>query len=325
MISRRQLLQSGLVLSTIQPATAKQSDSLLQSFSVDQQRVRLYSKSVNQPVKLLFVSDTHLWRDDARGTSFAEYSGRMAKAYNATKHFLTQEPTNPEKEFQAALTLAKKENVDLLALIGDIVSFPSEAAINWVQEQLKDFPIPYVYTAGNHDWHYEGMEGSLRTLRASWIEKRLKPLYQGRNPLLDVQNVQGVQIITLDNSIYEIEEQQLAGVEKALATGKPCVLMMHIPLYAPGRSIGYGCGHPQWGWETDKNYTIERRERWPKTGHTRVTQRFYQKVIDAPNLLGVFAGHVHRPGVDAIQGKPQVVSEANATGGYLVIEILPTV
>ncbi|MFC5408109.1 metallophosphoesterase family protein [Larkinella bovis] len=325
MISRRQLLQSGLVLTTLNPGSAQPSENLLQSFSVDQQRVRLYSKSVSQALKLLFVSDTHLWRDDARGASFSAYSGRMAKAYNATKHFLTQETTNPEKEFQAALTLAQKENVDLLALIGDLVSFPSEAAIDWVQQQLKGFPIPYAYTAGNHDWHYEGMEGSLRSLRATWIENRLKPLYQGRNPLVDVQTVKGVQVITLDNSTYEIEEEQLARVEKALATGKPSVLMMHIPLYAPGRSLGYGCGHPQWGWEADKSYSLERRERWPKTGHSTVTNRFYQTVIGAPNLLGIFAGHVHRQGVDAIRGKPQIVSEANATGGHLVIEVLPAV
>lgn len=325
MISRRKLLQSGLALTALKPASPQAAEPLLHAFSLDQQRVRLYSRAVSQPVKILFVSDTHLWRDDARGATYTEYSGRMAKAYNQTTHFLTRQATHPEQAFQDALAVGQTENIDLLALIGDIFSFPSESAIDWVQQQLKNYPVPYVYTAGNHDWHYEGMSGSSRTLRATWTGKHLKPMYQGRNPLMDVQDLHGVQILTLDNSIYEIEDEQLRFLERTLSTGKPSLLLMHIPIYAPGRPISYGCGHPQWGWDTDKGYQIERRERWPKTGHTATTQRFYKKVVEAPNLLGVFAGHVHRAGVDTIQGKVQVVTEANATGAYQIIEVLPAV
>jgi len=27
----------------------------------------------------------------------------------------------------------------------------------------------------------------------------------------------------------------------------PLVLLVHIPLYAPGKSISFGCGNPNWG------------------------------------------------------------------------------
>ena len=59
---------------------------------------------------------------------------------------------------------AKKEEADLIALVGDIFSFPSELAIEWVISKLKEIDIPYVYVSGNHDWHYEGMKGSLDSL-----------------------------------------------------------------------------------------------------------------------------------------------------------------
>jgi hypothetical protein len=46
-------------------------------------------------------------------------------------------------------------------------------------------------------------------------------------------------------------------------------------------------------------------------------------VFGAANLLGVFAGHVHRPSLDLVNGIPQVVTEANAVGAWLEIEVLP--
>src|SRR5690606_7100536 len=110
--------------------------------------------------KLLFLADTHLFRDDERGVPYQEYSGRMAKAYNRTRHFLSQEETNPERCFEETLEIARKAEVDLCVLAGDILSFPSEAGVEWVMERLERSGLPWIYTAGNHDWHYEGMKGS---------------------------------------------------------------------------------------------------------------------------------------------------------------------
>src|SRR5690606_39099339 len=92
---------------------------------------------------------------------------------------------------------------------GDIFSFPSEAAIDWSMQQLASLSVPFQYTAGNHDWHYEGMEGSLVNLRKEWSEKRLKPLYQKENPLMSTIDINGVRIISIDNSVNEILPEQL--------------------------------------------------------------------------------------------------------------------
>jgi hypothetical protein len=176
--------------------------------------------------------------------------------------------------------------------------------------------------AGNHDWHYEGMPGALDELRSTWIQKRLLPLYQGRNPLMTVREIQGIRLIVLDNSTYEIQPEQLEFFRVQAATGQPLALFVHIPLYAPGRGVGFGCGHPDWGAETDRNYELERRPRWPVAGHTAVTRTFHHEVFATPNLLGIFAGHIHRPSVDIVNGLPQFVTEANATGAYLAAEFL---
>ena len=42
-------------------------------------------------------------------------------------------------------------------------------------------------------------------------------------------------------------------------------------------------------------------------------------------LLGIFTGHMHRNSIEIIKGKPQIVTDDNASGGYLDINFLPMV
>jgi len=290
------------------------------SFALDGNHIKFFNKAIEKPFQITMLADTHLFTDDMRGDAYQNYSARMAKAYNQTQHFRTGLPTNPEEGFRQALAIAQEEQSEMIALVGDIFSFPSEAGIEWALDQLKQAGLPYLYTAGNHDWHYEGMPGPHAELRATWCENRLKPLYQGENPLMGVREINGVRFVSIDNSNYEILPEQLAFFKSQAALKQPMVLLLHIPLYAPGRTIGYGCGHPQWGAATDRNYEIERRERWPETGHTPTTFKFRREVFRSPYLMGILAGHIHRPTLDVIQGIPQLVTNANATGAYLKVE-----
>ena len=290
------------------------------SFSIDGNNVKFFNKQVEKPFSMLMLADTHLFRDDERGKPFQQYSSRMAKAYNQTKHFHTGEATTPEKCFQQTLKIAKESNAELVALIGDIFSFPSEAAIEWVTNELSGLGLPFVYTAGNHDWHYEGMEGSSQFLRSTWIKNRLQPMYQGENPMMSVREVHGIRMVTIDNSNYEILPEQHEFIQHEIKKGKPIILMLHIPLYAPERPLGFGCGHPDWGEKADKNFELERRMPWSSSGHTSTTMAFHKAVFSAPNMVGILAGHIHQQSLDVINGIPQIVTNANATGAFLQVE-----
>lgn len=293
------------------------------TFSADDGQVRFFTPAVGAPLKIMVIGDTHLFMDDERGAPYRSYSARMAGGYHRTKHVKTGLPTGPQESFEKAVQLARSTAVDLFAMVGDIFSFPSEAAIEWAQATLKTAGVPYLYVAGNHDWHYEGMEGTEAALRSEWIGKRLLPLYQGRNPLMAACDVKGVRFVAIDDSTYEILPEQLAFFREQVSSGLPLVLLMHIPLYAPGRPVGFGCGHPQWGAGSDKNWQIERRPRWPEAGHTPVTLAFRREVFEAPNLLGVFTGHHHQACLDGVDGVPQFVTAANAHGAHMTAEFLP--
>ena len=285
--------------------------------------IHIYSDYVSKEQRLMIITDTHLWRDDERGEPFRRYSSRMAGAYNETRHFQTNEVTHPEECFVNTLKIAEKNETDLIAIIGDLFSFPSEAAVEWAMEQLNGVDIPHIFVSGNHDWHYEGMEGSIDELRETWIQERLLPVYAGRNPMMTAYDLGNVRIVALDNSTYEITVDQLQFFRKQKEMNKPLILCMHIPLYAPGRPIYYGCGHPEWGADTDNNYELEGRERWPEDGHSETTFQFYKDVFDTPQLMAVFAGHAHRDSLELINGTPQIVVDDNASGAYTDIIISP--
>lgn len=288
--------------------------------------VKIFSDKVKEPVKLLLLADTHIWMSDSREDPFRKYSSRMAGAYNTTRDFRTLQESNPCEEFEKTLALAAKVSPDAILLLGDIVSYPTEAGIEWVKGKLDATGIPWYYTTGNHDWHYEGMEGTEIALREEWTSRRLAPLYKGRNHLLYSVGIKGVKVLMLDNSVYEILPEQLDIFRKEMKEGLPSVMMSHIPFYAPGFSVGYGCGHPDWNAEHDNSYELERRPRWPVAGHSGTTYAFWKEVQKSHRkngLLATFAGHVHSQSSSQGGGWPQFTLKANFSGAYTILEILP--
>ena len=167
------------------------------------------------------------------------------------------------------------------------------------------------------------MKGKLASLRDKWTEKRLMPLYQGNNPLMAAYDIKGIRFLAIDNSTYEINDEQLIFLSEQVVSGLPLVLLVHIPMYAPGKKISFGCGNPFWRATTDRNSELERRTKWPENGHTKTTFEFYKKVFDSSNVMRIFAGHIHRNSIEIIKGKPQIVSDDNASGAYLDIDFMP--
>ncbi len=321
-ISTAGLSGAGLLFAAFTPAAKQRKiNEIKGTFSTLKNEISIYTKADVKPSRIFHITDTHLTIDDERGEKYQEFSQRMAKGYKSNIHFQSGEKYSTKESFEWTLQRAKEEKADFLALTGDIFSFPSEAAVEWALNKLNETGIPFAYVAGNHDWHYEGMRGSSKELRDTWIEKHLKAMYQGNNPLFASYDFNGLRFICIDNSTYEILPEQLQFFKEQVNSGIPIILMMHIPLYMPGRPMGYGCAHPEWSGKTDNGYKLERREKWREEGHTKVTFDFYNEVFRATNLLTILAGHTHRSALDVKKGIPQVVSGHNATGYFSDIRL----
>lgn len=280
--------------------------SSLPQISGRAKQVSVRSPRLKQKCRLTLIGDYHGTPDDERGKPFSQYSGRMAQYGHADM-----------EELEQLFSEACRNGSDAILLLGDILSFPTEKGVELLAGMMKDSPVPVYFTAGNHDWHYEGWQGSDMEQRREWISRRLLPLYGGRDPMNYAVEIKGVKLIMVDNSVYQITLPQLEFLRRELSDGKPVLAGCHIPLYLgmPFQSVvNYGCGHPEWGAATDPYSEIERRERWPREGTAPETFAFCRELLEAENLLGIAAGHAHTFSLDTWNSKFQlVVSSQHST------------
>lgn len=241
---------------------------------------------IKTPMRIIAMADSHITLDDARGTPYVQYSKRMGGG-----------GAGSSRHVRAILEKAKAAKADIFIMPGDIFSFPSEAGVEFLKKELDAYGRPWMFITGNHDWHYEGTKGTPNELRKEWVNKRLLPLYQEKDPMMATMDIKGVRMIAIDNSTNEISPAQLAFYKEQVASGLPCCLFMHIPLYQKSYPnsdpSSYGCGHPKWNAANDPYWQIERRHKWPELGHSPTTKAFCQAVKSTPNLIALIAGHTH--------------------------------
>ena len=274
-------------------------------------RLRMGCPGLSGPVKAWVAGDTHLALRDGRDDAYAGNCSRMA-----------QWPGDAAA-FGKMLAEAKAAKVDLLVLAGDTVSFPTLANVEFVRRALDESGVPWVYTAGNHDWHFEGDSGSDGEQRARWIGRRLSGLYPAdANPLCHSRVVKGVRFVMIDDSDYLVTREQVDFWKAEASRGEPIVLVMHIPIWTEGWSKQFCLGCPEWGAAIDPYWEIERRERWPAKA-TPETFEFVDAVLSTPNLVAVLTGHIHSFMAARVRGQNMFSVPANGNGVRLELNLEP--
>jgi predicted MPP superfamily phosphohydrolase len=181
-------------------------------------------------LKIMQITDSHISIADESESEFMKYAERMHKAYMYPRKHFSRDTSETTFEYLDDLLLrAKKEKIELLLLTGDIVNFPSVVSVKYVYDRLMKTGIPWLYISGNHDWHYEGMEGSLDSLRKTWTERSLLPFYKGLNPLFYSEIIDGINFVGIDNSTNQVNDQQVEFLKNQLIKKEPVVLISHIP------------------------------------------------------------------------------------------------
>lgn len=323
-MERREFLKSGALLGGVSllhnPVKSNSADFDVVAVNSTVMDTQIIHPSFSSPLKVMQISDLHFSQDSEADLPYQAYSSRMNQAYQTVKHYKTGENTTTRKLLDELVAIARKESPDLIALTGDIFNYPSQTAVDIVKKAMDSLDIPYLYCAGNHDWHYEGMEGSAAYLRDEWINKSLKPLYQGRDPYCSSILVNGFNVVIMDNSTYQITKRQLDFFKREKRKSAPMLLFVHIPLYMPSLGIA-SCGHPDWGAAVDHGFEIERREPWSASGNNTETIQFINEVMRTEQLIGIFAGHWHEHRNICYKGIHQHIAFPGFRGQYRMIRV----
>lgn len=228
-----------------------------------------------------------------------------------------------EQEDRAKYLLqnAPRTNCDLILLSGDIVDFPSQVSINTVRELLDGSGVPWLYVPGNHDWYFPGQKPDAALRRDQ--SPHLHPLYNGEPSLYWRHEINGLQILGIDNSTYQIESEQLDFARECLHNGLPTVLMLHIPITQPllrEPTIAKWRDPILLG----EHIAEERRPIWAWQEDTAFTAPFIELLYNSPNLVAILCGHVHFAHDEPFgQNAVQLVGAPAFDGGFRLVEFQP--
>ncbi len=260
---------------------------------------------IKKPFKLLHVTDTHIALDDVGNDC-----GRIKYFPNAIEYF-----------FQA-LQYLKENNLTMLNT-GDLLDFLSEENYAFVDKYLAD--IDYIYAVGNHDFcHFVGK--AKEDYEYKWKNiKRTAPHFRC-NLYFDSRIINGVNIVTLDDSYYLIGQGQIECLKAEAAKGYPIILAMHNPIYTEGyekemlshgEKVLYVVNAPE---RILATYSEDRRlQQTPDDA----TKRAVEYIMNEPLIKAIVVGHTHRNYVEIMpNGVPQITTHGSYAGFVRELEIV---
>lgn len=260
--------------------------------------------------RYLFLSDTHIITLNGEETQ-QQLENALPRRDTL---FLDAQGRKPEETFPAWMAYANEQKVDGVLLGGDIIDFPSQSNLDFLEENLGKLEMPVLYVPGNHDWTYpwEYMteKGKNEYLTA------LAPFMRG-TPAAQVLENEELIFLGVDDSSNQIDPAALETVRKALEKGKPVIILQHVPFAAEKlvreaaqvwkNPVSMGMGAV--GGIYPNEASLE-----------------YMKLVlgDTSPVKAVLAGHIHMRETDVVAENSGIV-QYTAPPGYLGQAILLTV
>ncbi len=248
---------------------------------------------------LLFLTDTHAI---VRSQGVSEQEAANEEARYPT--FFNEESVPSAEQFPEWIRYANEKQVDAVLLGGDIIDTPSQANVQWLEEQLSGLDMPYLYVNGNHDWTYP-WEYMTEAGKESYLPL-LEPLMNG-NTSIQTLDFGEFAIVGIDDSPGQVDGGVFPAYEEILAEGRPVIVLAHVPFMtqsvlekakeAWSSPVVIGAGN------YGGIYPNEESEKFVSltTG------------ADSPVEL-VLAGHVHFYDRDVIEGERQVLQLVGGAG-----------
>ncbi|MBE6732135.1 MAG: hypothetical protein E7564_10645 [Ruminococcaceae bacterium] len=124
------------------------------------------------------------------------------------------------------IKFAKEQNPDAVLMAGDIIDYYTEDNVKKLKDLLSSFPCEYLYVMGNHEHGTYGLEiPEFEIMRSN-----IAPMMRNEAEFY-VRDFEEFVIVCIDNSSFDITENQLDKMKAVINEKKPIILLMHIPVW----------------------------------------------------------------------------------------------
>jgi len=247
----------------------------------------------------LFLTDTHvIVPEEGASAQVAENEAtRLLK-------FVNEDGLPSAEQFPEWVQYANEKKVDAVVLGGDIIDTPSNANLEWLQEQLSGLDMPYLYVNGNHDWSYP-WEYLTQTARETYLPL-LEPL-MGGNTAIHTLDFGELLLIGIDDSTDQVDSGVFPEYETLLAQDRPVIVVAHIPFLT--QSV-LGRATQEW-----TEPVVIGAGNYGGIYPEETSERFLALTVaeDSPVEL-MLAGHVHFYDKDVIEGDHKVLQLVGGAG-----------
>lgn len=258
--------------------------------------------------RYLFLSDTHIISLDGE-----ENEQQLENALPRRDILFKDElGRTPEEVFPDWIAYANEQQVDGLLLGGDVIDFPSQGNLSFLENNLEMLEMPYLYVPGNHDWTYP-WEYMTDKGRQEYLTA-LSPWMRG-TPAAQVMENEELVFLGVDNSSNQIDPAAMDTVRSAVEKGKPVILLQHIP-FATDRLVAAAAG--VW-----KNPVLLGKGVLGGIYPNEASQEYMNLVLGTGSpVRAVLAGHIHMGERDSLtEGIVQYTAEAGYMGKGLLLII----
>ncbi|WP_164821756.1 metallophosphoesterase family protein [Paenibacillus koleovorans] len=268
---------------------------------------------ISRPLTLVHITDSHLRDLDQRDSAI--FTDDESQYFHPSSY--------RRSNLRAAIDMSNSLPADAIIFTGDMMNYPSAANLDEFRLQVERIQSPYLYTLGNHDWHFPSLPWNDQ-VRAQYYSRFNE--FTNDNPAFQAFDLDGIRLLMVDNSNYQVSQEQLSFLKQQADTAKSCFLFMHIPLCLPKLKI-----RTTEKWREPiligaEGWTEETRKKWMIRADDPSTTEFYNWILQdsKSNIKAIFSGHVHFDHEEPIGSScTQYVTNAGYDGGCRIIRIVP--
>lgn len=238
---------------------------------------------IEEPFKLLHISDTHLTRTDANDTD-------ERRAFAAERRSCLFKNTDENVEF---IKKYVAETGYQLIQTGDLIDFITPENLRAARDFAKETKMLMV--AGNHELHtcpnniffeddfrvdLSHREQTLSDVQR-WFDNDIRFWCEERC---------GVLLVGIDSSDYQIKPHHFEKLKRLSESGKPIILFTHIPLYT--EELHKKASHAMLAIPTEIVSTFPEYRIFEQTANEE-TAAAVEFIKSCPQIKAVLAGHLH--------------------------------